>query len=156
RNRAAHSPPADRPNSRSRAICTGSPIFLTASGTRSLAMPTVAFFAPIAQGTAMTDKNQTRGDFLKQLAALFATTRLGPSTMAEWSSAARSAPPDNLVGIQMGPHTMLDEGIEHVLDLIQETASVDTIFTYCHSYGGDLRKPLAWLATDHGVPVIDQ
>jgi len=51
---------------------------------------------------------------------------------------------------------MLDEGIEHLLDLCQETASIDTIFTYCYSYGGDVRKPLAWLATDHGVPVIDQ
>jgi hypothetical protein len=106
-----------------------------------------------------------RGDFLKQLTAMIATaqfTGLGPPrspTAQPARSSARTfavAPPDNMIGIQMGPHTMLDEGIEHCLDLCQETASIDTVFTYCHSYGGDLRKPLAWLAMDHGVPVIDQ
>ena len=61
-----------------------------------------------------------------------------------------------MVGVQMGPHTMLDEGIEHTLDLIQKTAAIDTIFVYSHAYGGDLRKPLTMLATDHGVPVKDQ
>jgi hypothetical protein len=101
-----------------------------------------------------------RGDFLKQLAAVIATAQFSglgspPSANAQpaGTSASRTfpvAPPENLVGIQMGPHTMLDEGIEHSLDLCQETASIDTIFTYCHSYGGDVHKPLAWLATDHG------
>ncbi|HEX2457794.1 MAG TPA: hypothetical protein VHI99_29120 [Vicinamibacterales bacterium] len=32
---------------------------------------------------------------------------------------------DPFVGIQMGPHTMLDEGIEHCLDLIGRTAAVN-------------------------------
>jgi len=107
-----------------------------------------------------------RGEFLKQLAAMIATvpfTGVGSSSLAAGqpkpigvATTPPTAPPDNLVGIQMGPHTMLDEGIEHTLDLCQETASIDTVFTYCYSYGGDVRKPLAWLATDHGVPVIDQ
>jgi len=107
-----------------------------------------------------------RGDFLKQLAAVIATAQFsglgsprsanGQPTGTPASRTFPVAPPENLVGIQMGPHTMLDEGIEHSLDLCQETASIDTIFTYCHSYGGDVHKPLAWLATDHGVPVIDQ
>lgn len=56
----------------------------------------------------------------------------------------------------MGPHTMLDEGIERCLDLIRDTADVDTLFTYSHAYGGDLRKPIEWLATDHGKAPIDQ
>jgi len=107
-----------------------------------------------------------RGDFLKQLAAVIASAQFsglgsprsanGQPTGTPASRTFPVAPPENLVGIQMGPHTMLDEGIEHSLDLCQETASIDTIFTYCHSYGGDVHKPLAWLATDHGVPVIDQ
>lgn len=53
-------------------------------------------------------------------------------------------------GIQMGPHTMLDEGIEHCLDLIQETAGIDAVLTYSHAFHGDLRKPATALATDHG------
>ncbi len=72
------------------------------------------------------------------------------------AQAIPKAPPNNLVGIQMGPHTLLDEGIEHVLDLIQETAAVNTMFVYCHAYGGDLHKPMDWLATDHGIAPKDQ
>jgi hypothetical protein len=104
-----------------------------------------------------------RGEFLKRLATVVATmplARFGETPPAartrEVSTVAPVPPPDNLVGIQMGAHTMLDEGIEHALDLCQETASIDTVFTYCYSYGGDVHKPIAWLATDHGVPVIDQ
>ena len=111
-----------------------------------------------------TPDSTSRGEFLKQLAALIATVPFSgvglPSSSAPEpgiaTTPAPTAPPGNLVGIQMGPHTMLDEGIEHSLDLCQETASIDTVFTYCYSYGGDVHKPLAWLATDHGVPVIDQ
>ena len=111
------------------------------------------------------DSNPTvgRGDFLKQLAAVVATmplARVGETprvTQPRQLTRIVPVPPaDNLVGIQMGAHTMLDEGIEHALDLCQETASIDTIFTYCYSYGGDVHKPLDWLAKDHGVPVIDQ
>src|SRR5262245_15359171 len=65
------------------------------------------------------------------------------------------APRDNLVGVQMGPHTLLDEGIEHAMDLCQETAAINTLVIYSHAYGGDLRKQLNVLATDHGVPVKD-
>jgi len=57
--------------------------------------------------------------------------------------------------IQMGPHTMLDEGVEHTLDLIQETAAINALMIYSHTYHGDLRKPPQMLATDHGVPPRD-
>ena len=55
----------------------------------------------------------------------------------------------------MGAHTMLDEGIEPALDLCRETAGIDALFTYSHAYGGDVRKPIEWLAPDHGKPPID-
>ena len=54
--------------------------------------------------------------------------------------------------IQMGPHTILDEGIEPCLDLIQETAGINALMIYSHTYHGDIRKPPQFLATDHGVP----
>ncbi|HWB85188.1 MAG TPA: hypothetical protein VG675_13670 [Bryobacteraceae bacterium] len=54
--------------------------------------------------------------------------------------------------IQMGPHTMLDEGIDRCLDLIQETAAINALMIYSHTYHGDIRKPAQLLATDHGVP----
>ncbi|MEX1182035.1 MAG: hypothetical protein WEF86_02290 [Gemmatimonadota bacterium] len=57
-----------------------------------------------------------------------------------------------LIGIQMSPHTMLDEGIPYCLDLIQETAAIDTVMPYTHAFHtNNLRKPLRYLATDHGV-----
>src|SRR6185295_16826869 len=70
--------------------------------------------------------------------------------------AANAAVTPFLAGIQMGAHTMLDEGIEPCLDLLRETAAIDTLMTYSHAYGGDVHKPLAWLATDHGKPPLDQ
>ncbi len=105
-----------------------------------------------------------RRDFIRGLATMFAAAgvslkRTGSAEARQPPGGApmpRRAPAGNLVGIQMGPHTMLDEGIEHALDLIQETAAIDTIFVYSHAYGGDLRKPLNVLATDHGMPPKDQ
>lgn len=55
-------------------------------------------------------------------------------------------------GIQMGPHTMLDEGIDRSLDLVQETAAINTVMVYSHTYHSDIRKPPQMLAADHGVP----
>jgi hypothetical protein len=73
------------------------------------------------------------------------------------SVAAPQQPPGHTMfnAIQMGPHTMLDEGIEHCLDLIQETAAINALMIYSHTYHGDIRKPAQLLAADHGVPVRD-
>src|SRR5215471_15637091 len=66
------------------------------------------------------------------------------------SAQSARTPPFN--AIQMGPHTMLDEGIDRALDLIQETAAINAVMVYSHTYHGDIRKPPQMLATDHGVP----
>ncbi len=59
----------------------------------------------------------------------------------------------------MGPHSMLDEGIDHVLDLLHEQAGIETVMVYSHTYytaDGIRRKRVpAVLAPDHGVPVRD-
>src|SRR5690349_5759045 len=59
---------------------------------------------------------------------------------------------DRFNGIQMGPHTILDEGIERCLDLIQETAAINALLVYSHTYYADIRKPPQMLASDHGIP----
>ena len=61
---------------------------------------------------------------------------------------------ETFVGIQMGPHTMLDEGIERTLDMIQETAAVNAVMPYSHGYNNAFIKPLRDRA-DHGVPLAD-
>src|SRR6185295_12946353 len=101
----------------------------------------------------------TRREFLYWAGALMAIaqgvgmreTAAQTAAGAEGARGPAKAPANNLVGIQMGPHTLLDEGIEHVLDLIQEHAAINTLFVYSHAYGGDLKKPLNVLAKDHGV-----
>ncbi|HWK11763.1 MAG TPA: hypothetical protein VNR64_17010 [Vicinamibacterales bacterium] len=67
---------------------------------------------------------------------------------------APETPAGTFNGIQMGPHTMLDEGIERTLDLIAETAAINAVMPYSHAYNGALVKPLRDRA-DHGVPLID-
>ncbi len=54
----------------------------------------------------------------------------------------------------MGPHTILDEGIERTLDLIAETAAINAVMPYSHAYNAALVKPLRDRA-DHGVPLTD-
>jgi len=105
----------------------------------------------------MTD----RREFLQGLAAIVAAAPFAPRAtdggrpIMEAGMGAAAAE-GRLIGVQMGAHTMLDEGIEPALDLCRETAGIDAVFTYSHAYGGDVRKPLEWLATDHGKPPIDQ
>ncbi len=103
-----------------------------------------------------------RREFLHSLVALAGAAGI-PLPAAAAAPEPQAAPPPAarpraglLIGVQMGPHTMLDEGIEPCLDLCRDAADIDTVFTYSHAYGGDLRKPLEWLATDHGKPPIDQ
>ena len=90
-----------------------------------------------------------RREFLKGAAAF--------SALAGLAGAQQGTPPKGAKfnGIQMGPHTMLDEGIERSLDLIQETAAINAILVYSHTYHGDIRKAPQLLATDHGVPPRD-
>jgi hypothetical protein len=91
-----------------------------------------------------TDHPTGRRAFLK-----VALTAPALSTLAAQQPAA---PAKLFNAIQMGPHTMLDEGIERALDLVQETAGINTLMVYSHTYHADLRKPPQMLATDHGVP----
>jgi hypothetical protein len=94
------------------------------------------------------DPNDRRG-FLKAAAGFAA---LATAAGAQQEAVPRGA---RFNGIQMGPHTMLDEGIERSLDLVQETAAINAILVYSHTYYGDIRKAPQLLATDHGVPPRD-
>jgi hypothetical protein len=94
-----------------------------------------------------------RRRFLQGAAASAGLTLAGMATAEETPSTSPAGQArEPFVGIQMGPHTMLDEGIERCLDLIKETAAVNAVFTYSHAFHGDLRKPAQALATDHGTP----
>lgn len=57
---------------------------------------------------------------------------------------------DPFVGIQLGSHSIFDEGVDHVLDVLRETARVNTLLLYSHAYQRfAVNRPAAGLA-DHG------
>ena len=87
-----------------------------------------------------------RRSFLKGAAVLPLAAGLAPRAPGQRTS--------RFNGIQMGPHTMLDEGIDRCLDLVQETAAINAILVYSHTYD-EFNKPLDVLADDHGVPPRD-
>ena len=68
-----------------------------------------------------------RRSFIERLAALAAVADLGRQPLAATEpGGSRAAPAGTFNGIQMGPHTILDEGIERTLDLIADTAAIYT------------------------------
>jgi hypothetical protein len=59
---------------------------------------------------------------------------------------------DLFCGIQIAPHSLLDEGVEYCLDLLKETAGINTLLLSTYNYYGAMGRPKEVLA-DHGVPL---
>lgn len=59
---------------------------------------------------------------------------------------------DPLVGVQIAPVTILDEGIEGCLDTLQEKAEVNALFIYSQTYHMGI-QPANVIADDHGAAV---
>jgi hypothetical protein len=108
----------------------------------------------------------SRREFVRHAAAMLAAVEVGLDSVGVGRVFAQEAPAgalprpqrpgDAVVGIQMSPHTMLDEGIEPCLDLIRETAAINVVLPYSHAFHtATLGKPLRDLATDHGKPPRD-
>lgn len=58
------------------------------------------------------------------------------------------------VGVQLGSHSVFDEGADHCLDVLRETAGVNAVFVYAMTYQGFSKgRALGALAPDHGVPL---
>ncbi len=97
-----------------------------------------------------------RRHFVKAAAVSLAVAPVGASG-AEQPAASAPVPSAEQVfnAIQVGPYTVLDEGIDHALDLMQSTAAVNALFMYSHTYNGDFRKGVPTLADDHGVAPHD-
>lgn len=85
----------------------------------------------------------TRRDFLKGT--------LAASALAPFAWAGANIP---LVGIHIAAHSFYDEGIEHCLDFLQETAGVNTLFVTSNSFYGAMFRPKE-AQGDHGVPIRD-
>jgi hypothetical protein len=93
---------------------------------------------------------RTRRDFLLQSAgALASATTAEPQIQ---SSGARKT-----VGIQIGAVSFADEGIEPVLDILQEKASINTLFIAAFTYGRGIagRQVPGQPLPDHGKQEYD-
>src|SRR5205814_2635245 len=88
----------------------------------------------------------TRRGFLGAAAALAAAPR------------ALAAPKRPLIGIQVGAVSFADEGVDRVLDVIQERGAADTIFLATFSYGRGIagRQVPGQPFPDHGKQESDE
>jgi len=96
-----------------------------------------------------------RRKFLAMLSAL--ATRLGSGAGAQTMSAGHKVSTrttrfrKNLVGIQIEPFAWMDEGIDKVLDILQERANVNTVYAYTYDFhGGRITKGGSTPLPDHG------
>jgi hypothetical protein len=101
-------------------------------------------------------KTDNRRTFLKQSALAGAGFCLLPQKLPFLQNLS-SAKFDkkSLVSVQMGPHSLLDEGIPQVLDFLQQEAAMNSVMVYSHTYYGVDRKPTRVLAHDHGIKPRD-
>ena len=82
---------------------------------------------------------------------------IGSGVLAAASAADAQVPSKNMIGIQAGAVSFLDEGTEKVLDIFQERASVNTLFLATFTYGRGIagRQVPGQPLPDHGKQEYD-
>jgi len=99
----------------------------------------------------------TRRKFLGQTTARVAVTAVvGPALLSSGAQAAE--PAREMIGIQVGSISFVDEGVEPVLDIFQERGAVNTIFLTTFTYGRGLggRQIPGQPFPDHGKQESDE
>ncbi|HEY7116794.1 MAG TPA: twin-arginine translocation signal domain-containing protein [Tepidisphaeraceae bacterium] len=99
-----------------------------------------------------------RRDFLKGSAAAAALASAAlPLTDLAPARAAPGVPNQPLVGIQVGAVSFADEGVDQVLDIIQERGQANAIFLATFTYGRGIagRQVPGQLLPDHGKQEYD-
>jgi hypothetical protein len=96
----------------------------------------------------------SRRDFLKTTAALSAAAAVQPSALAADAPSAER----KMIGIQIGSISFVGEGVDHVLDLLQERGAVNTLFLTTFTYGRGLagRQIPGQPFPDHGAQESDE
>jgi hypothetical protein len=93
---------------------------------------------------------KTRRNFLRQSAGALATATITESQTPSPTNA-------KTIGIQIGAVSFADEGVEPVLDILQEKASVNTLFIAAFTYGRGIagRQVPGQPLPDHGKQEYD-
>jgi hypothetical protein len=98
--------------------------------------------------------------FLRACGSTVAGSLLATELDAEPAGAVGEGPPDRdkTIGIQVGAISIVDEGVEQLLDIIQERGQVNTIYLTTFTYGRGLagRQVPGQSFPDHGVQSSDE
>ncbi|MBI4604914.1 MAG: hypothetical protein HY721_23380 [Planctomycetes bacterium] len=105
-------------------------------------------------------RRATRRDFLGSAAALAAASAMAPHLGARPAAAEERIAParKKTIGIQVGAVSFADEGVERVLDTLQERGAVNTLFLTTFTYGRGLagRQIPGHPFPDHGAQESDE
>ena len=98
----------------------------------------------------------TRRQFLKTTATAAAAAAIAPTIMPATAQAAASTS-DEMIGIQIGAVSFLDEGTDQVLDILQQRGAVNTLFLATFTYGRGIagRQVPGQPLPDHGKQEYD-
>jgi hypothetical protein len=104
-----------------------------------------------------SSRSITRRDFVQTTAA-FAAVAAAPEVLISSAEAAEKRPAPKSIGIQVGAVSFVDEGVEPVLDILQQKAAVDTIYLTTFTYGRGLagRQVPGQPFPDHGAQESDE
>src|SRR5262245_37113642 len=99
----------------------------------------------------MHNSDVSRREFMKLTAG--ASAALAMPSLGE--AAVHSSP--KMIGVQIGAISFVDEGTDRVLDILQERASVNTLFLAVFTYGRGIagRQIPGYPLPDHGKQVYD-
>src|SRR5262249_51444926 len=97
----------------------------------------------------------SRRDFLASATGLSLAAAIQPSSLV---AAEHASPSQKMIGIQIGSVSFVDEGVEAVLDNLQQKAAVNTIFLTTFTYGRGLagRQIPGQPFPDHGPQESDE
>ena len=108
---------------------------------------------PISRSPSL--QSSTRRQFLTQSLAAALSATVGRRAFTQEISGTESVSGSRpFVGVHIAAHSFYDEGIEHCLDFLQETAAVNTLFVTSNSYYGAMFRPKEAQGY-HGVPIRD-
>src|SRR6266516_3581197 len=111
----------------------------------------------LSMSTDSPSNRLTRREFLNQTAAgVAAATVVGSALGSSIARAVEST--EKTIGIQVGPISFVDEGIEQVLDLLKQRGAVNTVFLTTFTYGRGLggRQIPGQPFPDHGKQESDE
>ncbi|MFC2124378.1 hypothetical protein ACFLU5_06170, partial [Bacteroidota bacterium] len=105
-----------------------------------------------------TAESLSRRNFLKNSAALSAIVSAGPIEDLASKFVVKQQEKNIISGIQVGAVSFVDEGVENVLDILQERGKINTIFLTTFTYGRGLsgRQIPGHPFPDHGSQESDE